>query len=545
MDPSTPGPLEQGPLLQDLAGRLVSAAPEGWQQLTYLTRVIGAHTDETLAVQDADGQISRLEVPDGVGEAVEGLKRAGFQEGKGTWLSMILSVHHTHQFNVEYNHDTEPELAPGTSPLAYAQELERFPRDADAVPDWFHARLREAAELPTAQITAEFGAALVQACADEGLSAEYLPPTGLRVSLPDGRPLLDNDLGETFDQAAVLPAEQRPGLAAHFASYVARAARERDAPDGAPAAAPGAGDAVALALVAAFREEGVEVSFEDADTLVVPLPDGNRASTDITGFRSALAEAAPDQVAHHAAGFARAAVDQLGRAARQDGAAEGDTAPAGDTGAERAGGLRVRLYPATAFPEGVLEELLTREIAPGLWQTVVIDGPESLQPLSRKAHERTSRPDEEVFAEAVAASLDEPVQVSEHDLDGTHLVHIGGGHPYVAAQAHTLGRHLGEAPHGALVAFPAPEVLIAHPIGRGHPLAAMENLQEIAERFTADAAKPVSAQLYWWHPDSGAQGPDGVPDLRAVGVEIDHEAKSVALHTSDEEFGPLINSLLG
>ncbi|WAE75560.1 hypothetical protein OUQ99_10955 [Streptomonospora nanhaiensis] len=544
MNASTPGPLEQGPLLQDLAGRLVSAVPEGWQQLTYLTRVIGAHTDETLAVQDTDGQVSQVEVPEGVGELVGALKRAGYQEGRGTWLSMIVSVHHTHQLNVEYNHDTEPELAPGAAPLAYAQELERFPRDEEAVPAWLRARLAEARELPTEQITADFGAALVEACAAEGLRAEYLPPTGLRVSLPDGGVLMDNDLKDTFDQAAVLPPEQRLGLATHFGGYMARAAGERGAPGGAPAADSGADDAVANALVAAFREEGVEVSFEEADTLVVPLPDGNRATTDISGFRSALADAAPDQLAHHAAGFARAAVDQLAKATRPDGAT-GAPAPDGDPGADGAGRLRVRLYPASAFPEGILEELLAREIAPGLWQTVVVDSPQSLQPLSRKAHEDTGRPDDEVFAEAVAGSLDEPVEVSEHDLDGVRLVHIGGPHPYVAAQAHALGRHIGEAPHGALVAFPVPEVLIAHPLGQGHPLAAMENLQEIAGKFAADAAKPIGAQLYWWHPGSLAAGQEAVPDLRAVGIEVDHEAKSVSVRTSDEEFGPVLDSLLG
>lgn len=534
----TPGPLEQGPLLQDLAGRLVSAAPEGWQQLTFLTRVIGAHREETLAVQEADGEVRRLDAPDGVGDVVDGLKRAGLQEGKGTWLSMIVSVHHSHQFNVEYNHDTEPELPPGTSPLVYTQELERFPREDDAVPAWLRARLREAEEVPVEQITAEFGAALVQACAGEGLDAEYLPPTGLRVSAPGAGVLLDNDLGETFDQALVTPQEQRSDLAAHFAGFVARAAREAGASDGTPAA-----DAVGDALVDAFREAGAEVSLEGADTLLLPLPDGNLASTDIGGFRSALAGAAPDEIAHHAAGFARAAVEQLATATRRDTGAEEDTAALGDTGADT-GRLRVRLYPASAFPEGVVDELLAREIAPGLWQTVVVDSPESLQPLSRKAHERSGREDARVFADAVAGSVDEPVEVGEHDLDGVRLVHIGGRHPYVAARAHTLGQYLGEAPHGALVAFPVPEVLIAHPLGQGHPLAAMENLGEIAERIAADGDKPISTQLYWWHPGSGSIGPDGIPDLRPVGVEIDHEAKSVLLRTPDEEFAPLLDSLI-
>lgn len=530
MDPRPLGPLEQGELLQDLARTLVAVVPQGWQQLTYLVRVIGAHRSGVFAVQEADGQVRQMEVPDGVQDTVDALKRSGFQEGKGTWLSMIISVHHSNQFNTEYNHDTEPDLPTGVSPLAYAQELERFPRDHDLVPDWLRVRLQQAQQLRPDQLAAEFGTALVQACAREGLRAEYVPPTSLRVFAPDGMSLMDGDLKDTFDQAVISPVEQREGLAAHFAEYMARAAREREQALGAHPADPG--DTVAGALVAAFAEAGAQVSFQDADTLVVPLPDGNQASTDISGFRSALDGATPEQVARNAAGFARAAIDQLGRAAQQGTSSE---VPAGQ--------LRARLYPASAFPQGVLDSLLAREVAPGLWQTVVVDAPESLRPLSRKVHERSGRPDGLVFTEAVAGSVEETVEVSEHELNGARIVHIGGQHPYVAAHAHALDRYLGELPHGALVAFPVPEVLIAHPLGQGHPIAAMDNMQQIAERFVTDGDKPISAQLYWWHPGSRSREQGTPPDLRAVGVRIDHENRSVSLDTSDEEFGPLLDSL--
>ncbi|XKK40022.1 hypothetical protein HFP72_04320 [Nocardiopsis sp. ARC36] len=543
MNASTPGPLEQGPLLQDLAGRLVSAVPEGWQQLTYLTRVIGAHTDETLAVQDADGQVSQVEVPEGVGELVGALKRAGYQEGKGTWLSMIVSVHHTHQLNVEYNHDTEPELAPGAAPSPTPRSWSASPATRRRSPHGCAPGSRRRGSCRPNRSRRTSARRWSRRAPPRGCA----PSTCRRPACGSPSPTA----GSSWTTTSRTRSTRRPSCPRSSASawpptsgvHGPRGRGARD-PGGAPATASGAGDAVAGALVSAFREEGVEVSFEEADTLVVPLPDGNRATTDISGFRSALADAAPDQLAHHAAGFARAAVDQLAKATRPDGAT-GAPAPDGDPGADGAGRLRVRLYPASAFPEGILEELLAREIAPGLWQTVVVDSPQSLQPLSRKAHEDTGRPDDEVFAEAVAGSLDEPVEVSEHDLDGVRLVHIGGQHPYVAAQAHALGRHIGEAPHGALVAFPVPEVLIAHPLGQGHPLAAMENLQEIAGKFAADAAKPIGAQLYWWHPGSLAAGQDAVPDLRAVGIEVDHEAKSVSVRTSDEEFGPVLDSLLG
>jgi hypothetical protein len=537
MDPQTPGPLDQGELIQQLGQALVSAAPEGWQQLTYLARVIGALTDDMLAVQGADGQVGQVPVPDAARDAAAALKQRCYQEGKGTWLSMVVSVHHTGQLNMDYNYDTEPELTREPSPLVYAQELSRYPRAQEIVPDWLRAKLDQARALDTGAMLRAVGASLVAACSREGLVAEHRPPTGLRVALPDGTVLLDTDMRGTFDQAIILPEDERERLAAHFAGYVVRTARERGPAPSAPAGQPTPGsrvdpsDAVATALVAAFREHGAEVSFQGADTLVMPMPDGNTASTDIGSFRAALDGAAPEQIAQHAAGFARSAVDQLAKAARQ--------------GSESADELRVRLYPESAFPQGVLETLLSREIAPGLWQTVVVDSPESLQPLSRRAHESTGRSDDEVFAAAVASSLTEPVEVSEHEISGTRLVHIGGQHPYVAATVHDLDRHLGQAPHGALVALPVPEVVIAHPLGQAHPIAAMENLREIAQRFAADADKPISTQLYWWHPSSRTRGQGAPVDLRPVGVEVDHEAGSVTLQTSDQEFGPLLNSLMG
>jgi hypothetical protein len=312
-----------------------------------------------------------------------------------------------------------------------------------------------------------------------------------------------------------------------------------DPADGAPAADPAGeasaadpDDTVAAALVAAFTEAGAHAAFQGADTLVVTLPDGNHASADISGLRSALSGATPEQVAHNTARFARTSVEQLGQATGQD-------------GEDTAGRLRVRLYPASVFPEGVLDSLLAREVAPGLWQTVVVDSPDSLRPLPRQAHERSGRPDGEVFAEAVAASVAETVEVSEHEVDGARIVHIGGRHPYAAAHVHDLGRHLGDLPHGALVVFPVAEVVLAHPLGQGHPIAAMDHMQQIAERFTADGDKPVSAQPYWWHPGSLSHEQGTPPDLRPVGARIDHENRSVTLLTSDEEFGPMLDSLTG
>ncbi|MFI6575786.1 hypothetical protein ACIBFB_08285 [Nocardiopsis sp. NPDC050513] len=539
MDQRTPGPLEQDDLIQVIGRAIATAVTDGWRQLTYRTRVVGSLVDDVLAVQGVDGEIRPTPVPEGVAEPLTRLKRACYLEGRGTWLTMVLSIHQSGRFDVDFDHDSDPRLTRPHNAYAYAQELSRYPRTEEHVPAWLRARLDEARPMRPLQMAAEFGAALVDACAREGLTAEYRPPTALRVDLPDGTALLDADMEETFDHGVVLLPPDRAGLAAHVAGHLARSAGLRTdepaaTPDpagpGTPGAAPAGApvDPVSDALRAAFLRHGADISFRGPDTLVLPIG-GTTASTDIGGLRRALAGQGPERIAQYTEGFARAAVDQLSQAAGQ--------------AVEPPHRLRVRLYPAAMLPEGAVDQVLSREVVPGLWQTVVVDGADSLQPLSRQAHARSGRREERVFADAVAASVAEPVEVTRREVDGTEYVHIGGRHPYVAAHAHDLDRHLGAAPHGALVAFPTPGVLIAHELGQGHPVAAVENLREIARRLTADADKPISSQVYWWHPSSRTRDQGDPADLRPVAAEGDHGDGRPSPYTPDEEFARLVRSL--
>lgn len=534
VDSNIPGPMEQMQHVEELAGAMVGAAPEGWKQLTYVASRVGAHAHDLLVFRAADETVYRLPVPDGVYAPVEKLKQGHYGPDKdaGTWLSMTVSVHDTMKFNADYNYDSLPDPELGTSPLAYRQEMERFPRTEEHIPEWMKRKLEEAHDIDLGPIVADFGQELVRAIEAQGVGAEYLPPTGLRLHLPGVSQPWETDLKDTFDRAALHEPQVRGELAGRFAALVASQVNE-SGQQGPPAQDPPSDDAVGGALVAAFAALGAQVSFQDQNTLVMPMPDGNQASTDIGEFRSALKNATPAQIEEHAAGFARTAMEQLADASGQPAAAAGGS-----------GRLRVRLYPEHAFPEEAWAQLVRRAFAPGLWQVAVMDSPDSLQPLTWKALEGAGRPLEEVFAEAVGGTLQESVDVSRSEVLGTQVVHIGGGHPYTAGQAHALARHLGQAPHGALVIFPVPEVLIAHPLGQGDPVSAMQNLQELAQRFAADADKPISTQLFWWHPRSTALGQGELPDLRPVGLEVDRDSGRATLRTSDEEFGPLLNSLM-
>ncbi|WP_150238051.1 hypothetical protein [Nocardiopsis quinghaiensis] len=371
----------------------------------------------------------------------------------------------------------------------------------------------------------DFVALLVEAYHRAGIRAERLSATGVRVPLP-GAGSFDTDYGEAAERARSHPVEQYPRMADEAVRATTRMFRERGVPLGTHYP-PRSDDHGRGALVAVLERMGIGARFESPQVLSLSLPGGDRATTDVSAYLAKVGNASVDGALDEAGRFAQAVSQQISRSREQD------SAPAES--------LRVRLYPDSAFPEGVIDKLVARELAPGLWQTVAVDHPDSVQPLSRHAHERSGRSTGEAFAEAVAHAVAEPVETSEHEIDGVRIVHVGGQHPYVSAQAHVLGRHLGEAPHGALVAFPVPQAVLAHPLGQGNPIAAMERLRALAERFVADTDKPVSSQLYWWRPGPGAE--TDVPRLSAVAVETDHEARTVSLYTGDQEFGPLLDTL--
>ncbi|NKY99026.1 hypothetical protein [Nocardiopsis alborubida] len=365
---------------------------------------------------------------------------------------------------------------------------------------------------------------MVEAYRRADIGAHRISATGVRIPLPGAGPF-DADYSEAVERAREYPAEQYPQMAEQTVLATMRRFREQGVLLGTHYP-PRSDDHGRGALVAVFGRMGVEVRFETPRTLRLALPDGGHATTDVSAYLAEVENASEDGAFEEAGRFAETILRRMDQVREQPPAS-----------AER---LRVRLYPGDAFPEGVLDGLVARELAPGLWQTVAVDLPDSVQPLSRRTHEESGRATEEVFAEAVARSVAEPVEVSEHEIDGVGIVHVGGQHLYVSAQVHVLDRHLGEAPHGALVALPVAQVVLAHPLGQAHPILAMERFQELAGRFAADADKPVTPQLYWWRPGSGTD----LPRLSAVAVEVDHGAGSVALRTADPEFGPLLESLM-
>ncbi|WP_017608941.1 hypothetical protein [Nocardiopsis xinjiangensis] len=371
---------------------------------------------------------------------------------------------------------------------------------------------------------------LLETYGRHGVEVEQLPPTGMRIQIPGNDPV-ETDYADAIEQARDLPAEQYPELAEQVALTLIRQVREQGVPLGTHYP-PRPDDHGRQVLVKVLHELGYSARFEDPQTISVPLRDGERGAMDMSDYLSRVEDADLDTAFEEVTPFAEAVIKRVS-----------EVADLSEASSEQ---LRVRLYPESGFPEGVADTLLGRRVGADLVETVALDTPDTVQPVTREQHEETGRSEEGTYGEAVANSVAEPVEVSHHDFGGMNFVHIGGEHPYVSAQLHVLTRHLEQTPHGVLVALPVPQVVLAHVLGEesSHPVAALELLQNMADRFVEEAERPITSQVYWWHPSSRDRAESELPDLRAVRIEIDQEQGSASLFTDDDEFGELLQSLL-
>ncbi|KAB2339341.1 hypothetical protein [Actinomadura rudentiformis] len=308
-------------------------------------------------------------------------------------------------------------------------------------------------------------------------------------------------------------------------------------------------DIIGDALLEAFAKRGYEAGLPEPTTLSIVLPDGATATTDISGWRQYAGRNSRADLPRLAADFADQAVTAF---ARDNAALARDKPePARDKSEstpdkpeiERLldeGSLRLRLYPEDQLDDEMRQALVTRPLAPGLLETVVVDYPDAMMPLNRSKLGGVT--EDAVFGAAIRASLEkEPHYTRNDEIFGVPIMTVGETHRYVGAHLHLLHRHAGPAPFGALVAVPIPEYVIVHVIGKdNHLFAGMEAMQALARTHVENGEKPITSQVFWWRPGQYERLPEPdafasglVPELRPVAIEVDHDDKSVAALTAD------------
>ncbi|MCP2261553.1 Protein of unknown function (DUF4237) [Streptoalloteichus tenebrarius] len=136
---------EQLALEQRCCRLLARVLPADWRELHF--QLVAVHTADAHAyeVTRADGETVAGRLPDEVCQVLGELRERMYQPGRGTWFSVLGWLTPPNQARLRYEFDEEPAWGDQEPPAAfYAADLERFPRDPAAVPDWLRARLDEA-----------------------------------------------------------------------------------------------------------------------------------------------------------------------------------------------------------------------------------------------------------------------------------------------------------------------------------------------------------------------------------------------------------------
>ncbi|MDQ0378237.1 TNT domain-containing protein [Amycolatopsis thermophila] len=141
--PRTAGTGDPQELVRDIARLLRTVVPDGWERIAAQFRQVGDYAEiEVRAV--GEGESVSLPASPRLGQLFSDLRAAMYQEGAGTWFKGTLTLVAPSDFTFDYDARAEPNWrqSPAGRPTAraYEAELEHFPRERGAVPDWLAAK---------------------------------------------------------------------------------------------------------------------------------------------------------------------------------------------------------------------------------------------------------------------------------------------------------------------------------------------------------------------------------------------------------------------
>lgn len=152
--PTAISPEEQEQIARRIGVLLLQAAPEDWQQITVEYRATGEYHDLLGEVAAEDGGTEPWEPPEELWGIFEHLREGMYRPEVGTWLSALYVVERPSSYRIDINFDAEPQWQRPLPAAAYVDELRRYPRTDDNIPDWMRAKLDGSAASPAAEAPA-------------------------------------------------------------------------------------------------------------------------------------------------------------------------------------------------------------------------------------------------------------------------------------------------------------------------------------------------------------------------------------------------------
>lgn len=138
---------QQGPqqIYQEIGQALVSVAPPSWGHLTSVYRKAGKTAQSQSVATMTDGSAVGLRgLPRAFDKSFSALRELLYQADKGTWYTASCTVTSDGRISFDFDYDSEPDWSVPVVPGTYVEDLEMFPRAADARPEWLQQKLVEA-----------------------------------------------------------------------------------------------------------------------------------------------------------------------------------------------------------------------------------------------------------------------------------------------------------------------------------------------------------------------------------------------------------------
>lgn len=142
-----PAPLDgvqANELFKGFTTQMIHSLPAAWDQLFVTFRAMGDYVELSAQVITVLGGAVEWTPPEPALDFFVRLREAMYKPGEGVWASVRYHLVHPSEYTVNYNWHDEPDWDHVPPPEYFEQELEKYPRDEDELPEWFSRRLDEA-----------------------------------------------------------------------------------------------------------------------------------------------------------------------------------------------------------------------------------------------------------------------------------------------------------------------------------------------------------------------------------------------------------------
>jgi hypothetical protein len=185
--------------------------------------------------------------------------------------------------------------------------------------------------------------------------------------------------------------------------------------------------------------------------------------------------------------------------------------------------IRTRIYPDHGRDGD--SPAVSRTLAPGLVQRVVLDQVNTIAPVTQDHLSRWPIQESELFELAEANTRgDGLLQVSDlNDDAGEKIIGLYGSPDYASAHIRWLAAYPVAGRWGSAFVVPCEGSVYIHPLNGSDAFVAVGTLANVAATAHAERPSPVSSSVYWWH--------DDLIDLAAV---VEQSLDGFALHVSPD-----------